>query len=96
MGEGFRFILSQRLTTALVALVAIASIFGFPYAMLLPVFARDVLHAGATGLGWLLAATGAGGSSSPRPSPSASCSSASAFRAPSRSPSPSSRSRASP
>lgn len=60
MGEGFRFILSRRLTTALVGLVAIASIFGFPYAMLLPVFARDVLHAGAPGLGWLLSATGAG------------------------------------
>ena len=60
MGEGLRFIWGQRLTSALVGLVAIASIFGFPYAMLLPVFARDVLHVGAQGLGWLLSATGAG------------------------------------
>jgi predicted MFS family arabinose efflux permease len=41
-------------------LVAATSILAYPYAMLLPVFARDVLHAGATGLGWLLSATGAG------------------------------------
>jgi MFS family permease len=60
LGEGLRFIWGQRLTSALVGLVAIASIFGFPYAMLLPVFARDVLHVGAQGLGWLLSATGAG------------------------------------
>jgi MFS family permease len=60
MGEGLRFIWGQKLTSALVGLVAIASIFGFPYAMLLPVFARDVLHVGAPGLGWLLSATGAG------------------------------------
>ena len=40
--------------------LAVASIFGFPYAVLLPVFARDILHVGAAGLGGLLAATGAG------------------------------------
>ncbi|MBW3628183.1 MAG: MFS transporter [Gemmatimonadetes bacterium] len=60
LGEGVRFIFGQRLTTALVGLVAVSSIFGFPYAMLLPVFARDILHVGPQGLGWLLSATGAG------------------------------------
>jgi MFS family permease len=58
--EGFRFIWHHRLARTLVLLVAASSILAYPYAMLLPVFARDVLHAGATGLGWLLAATGAG------------------------------------
>jgi MFS family permease len=58
--EGFQFIRHNPLATALVGLIAVASIFGFPYAMLLPVFARDVLHIGATGLGWLLSATGVG------------------------------------
>ena len=58
--EGFRFVWNDRLARSLVALIAIASIFGFPYAMLLPVFARDVLHVGAPGLGWLLSATGVG------------------------------------
>jgi MFS family permease len=41
-------------------LIAAMSITVFPYAMLLPVFARDVLDVGARGLGWLLSATGAG------------------------------------
>jgi MFS family permease len=58
--EGFRFVRHTPLAMALVGLIAVASIFGFPYAMLLPVFARDVLHIGATGLGWLLSATGVG------------------------------------
>lgn len=58
--EGFHFIWHHRLARTLVFLVAASSILAYPYAMLLPVFARDVLHAGATGLGWLLAATGAG------------------------------------
>lgn len=58
--EGVRFVWNDRLARALVGLVAVASVFGFPYAMLLPVFARDILHAGAPGLGWLLSATGVG------------------------------------
>lgn len=58
--EGVRFVWNHRLARALVALIAIASVFGFPYAMLLPVFARDILQVGAPGLGWLLSATGVG------------------------------------
>lgn len=44
----------------LFALVAVNSIFGSPYTMLLPVFAEDVLGTGAHGLGWLMSATGVG------------------------------------
>lgn len=58
--EGFAFIGRDPLARTLVALIAGASILALPYAMLLPVFARDVLDVGAPGLGWLLAATGAG------------------------------------
>jgi MFS family permease len=58
--EGIDFIRGDRLARTLVGLIAAMSITAFPYAMLLPVFARDVLHVGATGLGWLLAATGTG------------------------------------
>ncbi len=58
--EGFAWIRGNRLPRALVWLIAAASILAFPYAMLLPVFARDVLGVGAQGLGWLLSATGAG------------------------------------
>ncbi len=58
--EGFAWIRHNPVPRALVWLIAAASIFAFPYAMLLPVFARDILGVGAQGLGWLLSATGAG------------------------------------
>lgn len=58
--EGLAFIRGDRLVRTLVWLIAAMSITAFPYAMLLPVFARDVLRVGATGLGYLLAATGLG------------------------------------
>ena len=41
-------------------LVAVMSVFGFPYIILLPALARDTLHLDATGLGYLMAAVGAG------------------------------------
>ena len=58
--EGFAFLWGNRLAWTLVTLIAAASILALPYAMLLPVFARDVLGVGARGLGWLLSAAGAG------------------------------------
>jgi MFS family permease len=58
--EGFAWIGGDRLARTLVLLVAAASILALPYAMLLPVFARDILEVGATGLGLMLSATGAG------------------------------------
>lgn len=58
--EGFGFIWRDVLVRTLVGLVAAASILGLPYVMLLPVFARDVLDVGASGLGWLFSASGAG------------------------------------
>lgn len=60
LAEGFGFLRRERRASALIGLIAAISILAFPYAMLLPVFARDVLHAGPRGLGWLLSATGAG------------------------------------
>jgi MFS family permease len=58
--EGLAYIRGDRLVRTLVCLIAAFSMLGFPYAMLMPVFARDILRVGAHGLGWLLAATGAG------------------------------------
>ncbi|MDQ3556184.1 MAG: MFS transporter, partial [Gemmatimonadota bacterium] len=49
--EGLAFIRDNRLIATLVGIVAAISIFGFPFVMLMPVFARDVLRVGATGLG---------------------------------------------
>jgi MFS family permease len=58
--EGIAYIRSVREIRTLVCLIAAMSVLGFPYVMLMPVFARDILHVGAQGLGALLAATGAG------------------------------------
>src|SRR5207247_9720421 len=40
--------------------MAVFSIFGFPYLVMMPVFARDVLHRGATGYGVMMTAVGIG------------------------------------
>src|SRR5207245_4646572 len=45
---------------ALVALVAVFSVLGFPFIVLMPVIARDVLHTDARGYGLLMAAVGIG------------------------------------
>lgn len=62
--QGFRggltFIREERRMRTLVTLVAILSVFGFPFLVLMPVFARDVLHVGAGGYGALMAAVGVG------------------------------------
>jgi len=58
--EGLAYIRSVRPVRTLVCLIAAMSVLGFPYVMLLPVFARDVLDVGAKGLGALAAATGLG------------------------------------
>jgi predicted MFS family arabinose efflux permease len=39
---------------------AVNSLFGAPYFALIPVYARDVFHLGATGLAWLMGTAGAG------------------------------------
>lgn len=58
--EGVRYILGDRRIRALVLNTALLSIFGFPYTVLMPVFARDALHVGARGLGFLMASMGLG------------------------------------
>lgn len=58
--EGLAYVRGHRLVRTLVWLIAAMSITAFPFAMLLPVFARDVLEVGAQGLGWLMAASGTG------------------------------------
>jgi MFS family permease len=58
--EGMRYVRGDRRVTALIGMMAVISIFGFPFLVLMPVFARDVLKVGAAGLGFLMAATGVG------------------------------------
>ena len=58
--EGWKFSWHNEAVRASLLIVACASIFIIPYMTLLPVFARDVLHVGATGQGALLSAMGIG------------------------------------
>jgi len=58
--EAFRYVRGHRILRAVIGLVTVVSLFGWPYSVLLPVFARDVLHVGASGYGYLMAANGLG------------------------------------
>ena len=58
--EGFSYARKDKKVMALITLVGSASIFIMPYAMLMPIFARDILKVGPKGLGILLSAAGIG------------------------------------
>jgi len=58
--RGLSYAASHPRMRAALLLVAGVSLFGMPYNLLLPVFAKEVLHGGAQTLGWLAAATGLG------------------------------------
>ncbi len=60
LADGFRYIHRQRIMRTLMGLVALASLCAMPYVTLMPAFARDVLHLGPEGLGYLMGAAGAG------------------------------------
>jgi len=58
--EALRYVCGHRILCAVIGLVSIVSLFGWPYSVLLPVFARDVLHVQVSGYGYLMAANGVG------------------------------------
>lgn len=58
--EGLGYIVREPTIRTLLIQAGSMVLFGYIYLPLLPIFARDVLNAGATGLGWLSAANGAG------------------------------------
>ena len=58
--EGWKFSWRNEAVRASLLVVVCASLFIIPFMTLLPVFARDVLHVGATGQGLLLSAMGVG------------------------------------
>ena len=60
LAEGFRFVARTPPIRALLLLLGVVSFTGMPYAVLMPVFAEDILHAGARGLGILMGASGLG------------------------------------
>jgi predicted MFS family arabinose efflux permease len=61
MRQGLVYMTRTREVRVLMTVVAVYSICGVPYLTLMPVVARDVLHAGAGGYGVLLACVGVGG-----------------------------------
>jgi MFS family permease len=60
MREGWDYVRTFRPIRTILLLLALVSLMGYPYAVLLPVFAGQVLHGGATTLGWLTGASGIG------------------------------------
>jgi MFS family permease len=54
------FIRSDRRVATVVVLMGVLSICGFPYLVMMPVFARDVLHRGAAGYGVMMTTVGVG------------------------------------
>jgi len=54
------YLLAPGWPRTLVTLTAIYTIFGVSFLAVLPVYARDVLHTGANGYGWLISAFGMG------------------------------------
>jgi MFS family permease len=58
--EGWTYITTFRPVRAILTLFAFTSLMGFPFGVLLPIFAAQVLHGGPYTLGWLTAASGIG------------------------------------
>jgi len=58
--EGFVWVLRTRPIFALLLLVGVVSLVGMPYAVLMPIFADQILHSGARGLGMLMGCSGTG------------------------------------
>ncbi len=58
--EGLTFLVANRHLLGLVSMIALMSVFSFPYLVILPAYARDVLKLGVGGFGFLMAAPGFG------------------------------------
>lgn len=60
MREGWDYVRTFRPIRSILLIFALLSLMGYPYAVLLPVFAGQVLHGGPHTLGWLTGASGIG------------------------------------
>ena len=58
--EGWNYVRTFRPIRTILLLFSLISLMGYPYAVLMPVFAVQVLHGGAYTLGWLTGASGVG------------------------------------
>ena len=60
IAQGFRFAWHTMPVRDILLLVGLISAVGMPYTVLMPIFADQILHGGARGLGMLMSATGLG------------------------------------
>lgn len=60
VSEGYDYIKTNSRVFSVLLLAYIVALIGSPYSRFLPVFASDILHAGPSGFGFLLAAPGLG------------------------------------
>ena len=58
--EGWTYVVRFAPIRNILLLLALVSLVGMPYTVLMPVFANDVLHGGPNTLGFLMAASGVG------------------------------------
>lgn len=58
--EGIRYVRNRPRVSSLLVLSAVNSLFGAPYFTLVPVYARDIFHLGATGLALMTGTAGLG------------------------------------
>ncbi len=58
--EGFKFVVQNGPVHALMILLGLVSFTAMPYAVLMPIFAENILHGGATALGLLMGCSGVG------------------------------------
>jgi hypothetical protein len=58
--QGFAYVFSRPEMLSLIMVIGIGSFLAIPFITFIPYFARDVLHAGESGLGVLVACSGAG------------------------------------
>ena len=60
VSEGYTYIKTNSRVFSVLSLAYIVALIGSPYSRFLPIFASDILHAGPSGFGFLLAAPGLG------------------------------------
>jgi len=58
--EGFVYVWGSKPIKYIIALLALVSLMGMPYQLLMPIFARDILHGGPHTLGFLVGSSGLG------------------------------------
>ena len=60
MHEGWKYVSGSRPTRSLLLMLALVSLVGMPYTVLMPIFAGDILHGGPHTLGFLMGSVGVG------------------------------------